>query len=247
MVGQTVLITGAAKRIGRKIALRFAKEGASVMVHYNKSSEDALELFDEILKLGSKCELYCADLSDKEGRETFLQELKSSKIINERGGLDVLINSASIFEKSSIEDTSEDDWDSMMEINAKAPYFLIKGLLNNLRNVEGNVINLIDTSYQRPWPFYSNYCASKSALRSLTLSLAIELAPFIRVNGIAPGAIMFPNWMDENERKDVLTNVPLGREGTCEEIAETAIFLANGPKYITGQIIAVDGGWSLSD
>ena len=117
----------------------------------------------------------------------------------------------------------------------------------NIKNVNGCVVNLIDNSYERPWPFYSSYCASKSALRSITLSLAIELAPDVRVNGIAPGAILFPDWMEKSSRQEILTKVPMKREGTPDEIADTAFFLAAGPQYITGQVIAVDGGWSLCD
>ena len=247
MEGQTVLITGAAKRIGRNMALRFAKEGASLLLHYNKSVSEATELCDEIRNMGLECELYCADLSIQDEVIKFTDNIKNSKLISKRGGLDVLINSASIFEKDPLVNVTEEKWEKMMFVNAKAPYFITKYLLSLLVKNRGSVINMIDTSYSRPWSFYSNYCASKAALRSLTLSLAIELAPDVRVNGIAPGAIVFPEWMPDEERKEVLTNIPMRREGTVDEIAETVMFLASGPKYITGQIIAVDGGWSLID
>ena len=281
MEGRTVLITGGAKRIGCSIAMKFAREGASILLHCNNSLEEAKKVKSDVESLGNNCELFVADLSTKDGRMKLVEEVLSSSIVSQRGGLDVLINSASIFKPSKLEsqlnkvddnkfdwfdahfkinlkaplilsrsfakDVDEKDWEMMMEINAKAPYFLTKYLLRNIKNVNGCVVNLIDNSYERPWPFYSSYCASKSALRSITLSLAIELAPDVRVNGIAPGAILFPDWMEKSSRQEILTKVPMKREGTPDEIADTAFFLAAGPQYITGQVIAVDGGWSLCD
>ncbi len=234
------LITGSARRLGAAIAIHFAQFGYDLIIHYNKSEKEAEEVVKTIKKMGRDAIMIKANLTHN--LEEFIEQVKSSELVKKRGGLDVLINSASKYEKSEFSSVTPKSWDSMHEINSKAPYFLIQGLLNELKMVNGSIINMVDTSYHSPWENYSNYCASKASLYNLTMSLSYELAPEIRVNGIAPGAIMFPEWLEEEEKQSILTKIPMKREGTVEEIAETALFLAEGPKYITGQIIGVDGG-----
>ena len=234
------LITGSAKRIGATIAVHFARSGYDIIIHYNKSESEAKQVVKTIEEIGREVIMIKADL-EKE-LDSFIVQVNNSTLTKKRGGIDVLINSASKYEKKRFDETTLELWDSMHAINSKAPYFLTQGLLMNLKNVTGCVINMLDTSYNQPWKFYSNYCASKAALYNQTLCLSQELAPDVRVNGIAPGAIIFPEWIDEKEKQTILSQIPMKREGTVEEIAQTALFLADGPTYITGQIIGVDGG-----
>lgn len=238
-----VLITGSGKRLGAAMALHFAKNNYDVIIHYNNSKSEAESVIEKIKKMGGDAILIKANL--KNNLSNFIDEVIQSSLIKKRGGLDVLINSASKYENMRFEEVTGESWDEMHTINTKVPYFLIQGLLKELKSLSGSVINMVDTSYNRPWKNYSNYCSSKASLYNLTLSLSHELAPGIRVNGIAPGAIMFPEWVEENEKERILNNVPMAREGTAKEIAETALFLADGPEYITGQIISVDGGLNL--
>tara|TARA_B100001758_G_scaffold137851_1_gene118781 strand:- start:78 stop:836 length:759 start_codon:yes stop_codon:yes gene_type:complete len=235
-----VLVTGSAKRLGAAIAIKFAESGYDVIIHYNNSENEAENVVNKIKKLGNDAIMIKADLTT--GLDQFLSEVINSDLVRERGGLDVLINSASKYEKVAFSNVTKEMWDSMHGINSKAPYFMIQGLLESLSVVNGCVINMVDTSYKYPWENYTNYCASKASLYNLTMSLSYELAPLVRVNGIAPGAIMFPEWIEDEDKDIILNQIPMEREGTVMEIAETALFLADGPNYITGQIIAVDGG-----
>jgi len=235
-----VLITGSAKRLGAAIALKFAKSDYDVIIHYNNSKNEAENIVKKIKELGNDALMVKADLTTE--LDIFISDIINSELVKKRGGLDVLINSASKYEKVEFSKVTTEMWDSMHSINSKAPYFLTQGLLESLKSVDGCVINMVDTSYQYPWENYTNYCASKASLYNLTMSLSYELAPKIRVNGIAPGAIMFPEWIEDEDKEIILNQIPMEREGTVIEIAETALFLADGPNYITGQIIAVDGG-----
>ena len=235
-----VLVTGSAKRLGAAIAIHFAKSDYDVIIHYNNSENDAKDIVSKIKEIGTDAMMIKADLIHE--LDDFINQVRTCELVKRRGGIDVLINSASKYEKVKFSQVTPELWDSMHGINSKAPYFLIQGLLNEIKNVKGCIINMVDTSYQRPWEYFSNYCASKATLYNLTMSLSYELAPEIRVNGIAPGAIMFPEWIEEEDKEKILSQIPMSREGTLEEIAETALFLAEGPNYITGQIIGVDGG-----
>ncbi|RAH15659.1 MAG: hypothetical protein CMB56_002255 [Methanobacteriota archaeon] len=238
-----VLITGSAKRLGAEMALSFARLDYDVIIHFNNSLEEAKSVVKKIENMGCKAIMIRANLNDE--LKNFIETVKNSELIKNRGGLDLLINSASKYEKMDFENVTEELWDEMQGINTKAPFFLTQGLIDEIRNVNGSIINMVDTSYNRPWKYYTNYCSSKASLYNMTLSLSHELAPEIRVNGIAPGAIMFPDWIEEKDKQEILDQIPMIREGTAEEIAATAVFLAEGPEYITGQIISVDGGLNL--
>lgn len=235
-----VLITGSAKRLGAAIAIHFAKSDYDVIIHYNNSEKEAKEVVNKITEIGTSSIMIKADLTNE--LDKFLDQVRACNLVKKRGGIDVVINSASKYEKVEFSQVTSELWDSMHGINSKAPYFLIQGLLSEIKDVNGCIINMVDTSYQRPWEYFSNYCSSKAALYNLTMSLSYELAPEIRVNGIAPGAIMFPEWIEKEDEEKILSQIPMCREGTLEEIAKTALFLAEGPNYITGQIIGVDGG-----
>ena len=203
-------------------------------------------MLEEIEADGGEAFVVRGDLSEDEDRSALIDA-----VINRAGRLDILVNNASIFERITLEEMTSDAANMMWKINAEAPLMLIQHAAPHLRfegvNQPGSVINIIDNASGRnDWPNHSHYCASKAALLSITRSLAQELAPSIRINAIGPGAILFQDWESEERKSAVLASIPMQRVGKTAEIAETVLFLAAGPAYITGQIIDVDGGWSLS-
>tara|TARA_B100000963_G_scaffold111700_1_gene97252 strand:+ start:756 stop:1481 length:726 start_codon:yes stop_codon:yes gene_type:complete len=239
---KTIFITGAAKRIGKEIALCFSEMGWNIIIHYNSSKNDAQVLADEINKTNPDSAMTVqGNLDVKEDVE---------KVINEvRDGfptIDLLINNASTFYPTPIEDISEEHWDNLVGSNLKGPLFLIKGLKDKLKESKGSVINITDTNLSKGVANYSIYSAAKAGLESITKGLARELAPDIKVNAIAPGAMLEPpdvTWTEEQKSK-VISSVPLNRMGSEKDIAEAVKFLAES-NYITGQIMKVDGGRSL--
>ena len=244
--GKVALVTGGAARIGAEICRTLANAGATVAIHCNRSLSAAEDLAEEIEASGGRCFVVRGDLSKDEDRAALI-----GAVVSHSGGLNILVNNASIFEKSTLGEMTSDGAQEMWSVNAEAPLMLIKHAARNLgfggSEKPGCVINMLDNASGRnDWPELSHYCASKAALLSITRSLAQELAPAIRVNGVGPGAILFQDWESEERRATVLSSIPMGRQGTAQEIAQTVLFLANGPSYITGQIIDVDGGWSLA-
>ena len=239
---KTIFITGAAKRIGKEIALCFSEMGWNIIIHYNSSKNDAQVLADEINDANPDSAITVqGNLDIKEDVE---------KVINEvRDGfptIDLLINNASTFYPTPIEDISEEHWDKLVGSNLKGPLFLIKGLKDKLKESKGSIINITDTNLSKGVANYSIYSAAKAGLESITKGLARELAPNIKVNAIAPGAMLEPpdvTWTEEQKSK-VISSIPLNRMGSEKDIAEAVKFLAKS-NYITGQIIKVDGGRSL--
>ena len=243
---KVALVTGGAARIGAQISRTLANAGAIVAIHCHRSLAAAEDLVEEIEASGGEAFVVRGDLSEDEDRVALIES-----VIDRAGRLDILVNNASIFEKIPLDEMTSDAAQMMWRVNAEAPLMLIQQAAPHLRfegvNQPGSVINMIDNSSGRnDWPELSHYCASKAALLSMTRSLAQELAPSIRVNAVGPGAILFQDWESEERRSAVLSSIPMGRQGDTEEIAETVLFLAAGPSYITGQIIDVDGGWSLT-
>ena len=243
---KVALVTGGAARIGAQISRTLANAGAIVAIHCHRSLAAAEDLVEEIEASGGEAFVVRGDLSEDEDRAALIES-----VIDRAGRLDILVNNASIFEKIPLDEMTSDAAQMMWRVNAEAPLMLIQQAAPHLRfegvNQPGSVINMIDNSSGRnDWPELSHYCASKAALLSMTRSLAQELAPSIRVNAVGPGAILFQDWESEERRSAVLSSIPMGRQGNTEEIAETVLFLAAGPSYITGQIIDVDGGWSLT-
>ena len=243
---KVALVTGGAARIGAQISRTLANAGAIVAIHCHRSLAAAEDLVEEIEASGGEAFVVRGDLSEDEDRTALIES-----VIDRAGRLDILVNNASIFEKIPLDEMTSDAAQMMWRVNAEAPLMLIQQAAPHLRfegvNQPGSVINIIDNSSGRnDWPELSHYCASKAALLSMTRSLAQELAPSIRVNAVGPGAILFQDWESEERRSAVLSSIPMGRQGNTEEIAETVLFLAAGPSYITGQIIDVDGGWSLT-
>lgn len=232
-----VLITGAAKRIGKSIALAFAQRGADILVHYHQSKNEAEELAKEIEKLGMRCSLYSADLSKTEELLQLTQE-----IIEKEKSLDVLIHNASVFYPTPLPEVTEKDWDIFLDLHVKAPFFLAQQLAPLLKkSVQGRIINIADGSMPHFYPNYIPYCTSKAALITLTQSLAKVLAPEILVNAICPGLILPTPGMEESQNKIAVQETLSKKWGGAEEVAKMAIHLAESD-FITGQNFVVGGG-----
>ena len=239
---KTIFITGAAKRIGREIALCFSEMGWNIIIHYNSSKNDAQVLADEINGTNPDSAITVqGNLDVKEDIEKVINEVRDAFPT-----IDLLINNASTFYPTPIEDISEEHWDKLVGSNLKGPLFLIKGLKDKLKESKGSIINITDTNLSKGVANYSIYSAAKAGLESITKGLARELAPDIKVNAIAPGAMLEPpdvTWTEEQKSK-VISSIPLNRMGSEKDISEAVKFLAKS-NYITGQIIKVDGGRSL--
>lgn len=241
-MSKTILITGAAKRIGREIALSFFDKGWDIVIHYNSSKSDAQVLADEMNARRDNSAIIAQANLDNADEVIKLVDQTLSK--NNR--IDALVNNASTFYPTPIGNFSEDDWNLLMGSNLKAPLFLIQSFFKELKKNKGFIINITDINVDKALINHSIYLAAKSGLQTLTRSLAKELAPDIRVNAIAPGAILEPpNTEWTTEQKNIIINsVPLGRMGAEKDIADAAIFLSEA-EYVTGQILNIDGGKSL--
>lgn len=236
--GKIALVTGAAHRLGRAIATALASAGADIALHFGHSVEDALRTAEELRGLGRRVELFQADLAQPEQIRAMF-----ALVHDAFGRLDVLVNSAAVYDRTPIDALTAEQWDRHMAVNARAPALCIRHALP-LMQAGGSIVNITDISAERAWGGYTAYCASKAALTAVTKSAARGLAGRgIRVNAVAPGAIL---WHDESpeQREKVLRQVPLKRSGTPEDVASAVVFLCRSD-YITGQTLRVDGGWVM--
>ncbi|HSB65866.1 MAG TPA: SDR family oxidoreductase [Anaerolineales bacterium] len=236
--GKYILITGAARRVGRELALAVARAGGNVVIHYGQSQDEAQSLSDEIRALGSQAYTIRGDLADP------AQVSKIIPMALEHGPLFGLVNNAAIFKTQSWQDTSLEDWNQHLMVNLTAPFLLSQAFSRQLpQGSTGRIVNLLDWRALRPGADHLPYTISKSALAALTHSLAIALAPNISVNGLALGAILPPS--EGQAPANLLKNVPAGRWAELREVGEALVFLLDGPAYITGEIIHIDGGRHL--
>ena len=242
LTGKTVLITGGARRVGATIARTLHGAGANVVVHYRNSAPDAEKLKAELngARASSAATFQC-DLLDMDK----LSEL-SGYAVGRFGSLDILVNNASSFYPTPMGKITEAHFDDLIGTNLKAPLFLSQTTAPALRKSRGQIINIVDIHAMRPLRDYTTYCVAKAGLHMLTRSLAKELGPEIRVNGISPGPVMWPEHGDEAARQKIIQRTILQKMGTPEDIARTALFLAASAPFITGQILAVDGGRSVA-
>jgi len=239
--GRTALVTGAAKRLGAATARRLHAEGMNLLLHYNKSEADAVKLCAELNALRKDSAAVAqADLGNIQGLDSLV------KAALQWDGLDVLVNNASSFRPTPLGSVVEDDWDELMASNLKAPFFLSQAAAVHLKKNHGSIVNMVDIHARRPLKDYTVYCAAKAGLAMLTLSLAKELGPEIRVNGVSPGPVLWPEGgMDAATKKSILEATALKRKGSPEDIAGAVLYLVRDAEYVTGQIIAIDGGRSL--
>lgn len=237
------LVTGAAARIGARIALALHARGLDVMVHCNANTAGAESLAARLNALRpDSAVVVSADLSGESGVNAL-----TAACLEWTDRLDVLVNNAARFYPTEVGSTQSYQWDDLLDSNLRGPWFLVQGLLPALRAAEGAIVNILDVHAERPMSGHAVYCIAKAGLRMMTFALARELGPEVRVNGIAPGAILWPEpEPGEPEKRTLLSRTALGRPGDPEDIASAVAFLALDAPYVTGQILAVDGGRSLN-
>jgi pteridine reductase len=238
LANRVALVTGSAKRLGRAVALRLAREGADVVIHYRSSEADARSAVAEVEKLGRRAVAICADLT----RLSEIQKL-FAQTADHFGGLDILVNSAANFVQTEFSATTESTWSESLDTNVKAPFFCSQVAAPLLKRSRGVIINFADVGAFLAWPGYIPHCISKAGVVMLTKCLAKELVPDVRVNAIAPGTITMagdpPEW-----EADFTRRAPLGRAGRTDEVADAVMYLVTAT-FVTGQVLILDGGRSL--
>ena len=239
MIGKTVLVTGAAKRVGRAIAGELHAAGANVMIHYRAARADAVALADELnVRRPGSAALVQADLLDTAALPTLVEAC-----VAQFGALDALINNASSFFATPLGRIDLAAWDDLVGSNLKAPLFLAQAAAPQLRAVRGAIVNITDIHGERPLAGYPLYCAAKAGLLGLTRALAVELAPEVRVNAVSPGPIIWPqDGFDDARRAAIVDHTLLKRTGSPQDIARAVRFLLAEAGYVTGQVLNVDGG-----
>ncbi len=242
LAGRVALITGGAKRLGNAIAHALHGDGAQIVIHYRSSKASADALVDELngLRAQSAVALGC-DLLDLQALPQLV-----AQTLQHFGRLDILVNNASSFYPTPIGSITEQHWDDLLGSNLKAPLFLAQAAAPALRASHGLILNMVDIHAQRPLPSYIVYSIAKAGLATLTKSLARELGPEIRVNGIAPGPVLWPEQrMSADLQQEIINKTALKRQGSPADIARAALFFAKDAPYVTGQILAIDGGRSI--
>jgi len=237
--GQVALVTGGGIRLGRAVVQALAAEGAALAVHHHGSADAAHAVVAELRNAGRRAEAFRADLTD-DGQLAALVPAVERAL----GPIDVLVNSAARFTRRAFLDTDGAMLDAEWRLNARAPFLLTRAVARGMgERRKGVVVNVLDIGGGLvPWRSYAAYCMTKAALHMLTQVLALELAPHVRVNGVAPGTVLPPVSLDAGELEQLRSRIPLQRLGTPEDVAEAVRFLVTGPDFITGQVVAVDGG-----
>lgn len=246
---KVVLVTGAAVRIGACIVRTFHQQGYRVLIHYRQSAEAANSLAAELNEARPDSAVtLSADLTKQQD-----VEILASKTLEQFGRLDVLVNNASSFYPTAFGNCDNAQWDDLVDSNLRAAFFLTQALAEELRARQGAVVNIVDSYADSPLQGFPVYSIAKAGLKAMTRSLAKELAPQVRVNGVSPGAIIWPdNLSDDNDsevlrkRQQIIDSIPLGRSGEPENIADLTFFLATRASYVTGQTLRVDGGRNLT-
>jgi pteridine reductase len=242
LTGKTALVTGGATRIGAATVRLLHAAGANVAIHYRSSAAAAEALCGELeaARTGS-CLPVQADLLDPASWAHVVAEARQLG-----GRLDVLINNASTYYPTPVDEATQDQWDDLFGTNAQAPFFIARAAAPELRRNRGCIVNLVDIHAERPNADHPIYCMAKAANAMMVKALARDLAPDVRVNGIAPGTALWPaGHMEDAAKQEVLERIPLGRPAGAGQIAEAVMFMVTGPDYVTGQILAVDGGRSV--
>ncbi len=236
--GKTVLVTGAAQRIGRAIALALAERGADVAITYLASQPEAVETVRALAAHEVDASAIRCDLRDPESIEETV-----ASVMDEFGRIDLLVNNAGMFESVALENISVEQWDGMFATNTRAPFLMAKAAHPHLRAAKGRILNIGSLGGMHPWATHGHYCTSKAALHMLSQTMAKAWAPEISVNCIAPGMIVQGEVEDGYEH--FARKTPMQRNGTSHDVASAAVFFATAPHFITGQILAVDGGLGL--
>ncbi len=242
LLGKTVLVTGAARRVGAVIARTFHAAGANLVLHYRSSADDAAALAHELNTLRPAS----AALAEGDLLEIASLPALIEKAVTAFGGLDVLVNNASTFYPTPLGDITEMDWADLIGTNVKAPLFLAQAAASRLHEARGLILNLADIHGAKPLRRYPVYSIAKAGVIMLTRSLARELGPHVRVNAVAPGPVMWPeDGVDRALQEKITQRTALKRAGSAQDVAAACLFFATAAPYVTGQILAVDGGRSI--
>jgi NAD(P)-dependent dehydrogenase (short-subunit alcohol dehydrogenase family) len=238
--GKTVLITGGARRLGRAIALGLAEAGADVAITFRNSAREAQHTVIDVGSFGGRAVALRCDITDEKSVRLAIKET-----VKELGGIDILVNNAANYETVEFGEITLQQWDAIFASNTRGPFLVSREALKYLRERRGKIINMGSLGGLRPWASHAHYCSSKAAVHMLTKVMAKALAPAIAVNCIAPGMIDLGEKAAATFMKKMARETPMRRSGKGEEIATAALFFATAPHFITGQILAVDGGLGL--
>ena len=238
LAGQTALVTGAAKRIGRSIALTLAEAGANIAMTYRASSEEARQTCAELEAFGIVASMHRCDLDHADEIQAALPQ-----VLERHGRLDILVNNAGAFASLPLESITPAEWDAMFSANTRGPFLVAQAALPHLRATRGRIVNIGSLGGMEPWATHGHYCTSKAALHMLSQVMAKAWAPEVSVNCIAPGMIV--QGEVGSAYKSFADRTPMKRNGTAADVAAAALFFATGPHFITGQLLAVDGGLGL--
>lgn len=236
------MVTGAARRVGRAIALVLAGRGMDIVVHYKTGASEARATAEAIEGLGRRAVAIQADLAQQEEAEALAERAAEAF-----GRIDVLVNSAALFYRTPLEKLTAQDWEQFLRVNLTGPFLLARRLgLQMRRNGQGKIVNIADIAGISPWADFLPYSVSKAALIALTRGLAKALAPEVQVNAVAPGSVLLPEEYGDKERDAIIRATPLRRIGDPADVAKTVLFLLEGSDFITGQVVVVDGGRSIN-
>ncbi len=235
--GRVALVTGAGRRLGREMARALAARGMTLAIHHHASNAGANELRKEILDSGGRAACFQADLTDPHAARVLPERVRA-----EFGRLDVLVNSAAVMHRLSLEETTPEQWDAIQDLNLRAVFFCTQGATTALRAARGKVVNLADLAGLEPWPGFAAHSVSKAGVVMLTKVLARALAPDVTVNAIAPGAVLVPEDYDIEERQRLARATPLRRLGAPTDVISALLYLLEGGDFVTGEILVVDGG-----
>lgn len=235
--GAAALVTGAGRRLGQAIAVGLAHAGCDVAVHYHGSADGAAATARDIGAQRRRAELLRADLSDAAAA----REL-ADRAVRAFGRLDVVVNSAALMVRQAVESVTPESWDTTLDLNLRAAFFVAQGAIPHLRRTKGKIVNLADVAAFEPWPAYVPHCVSKAGVVMLTQALARALAPDVAVNAVAPGPVLLPEAWDEETRDHFRETTPLRRLGEPADIVAAVRFLLEGSDFVTGTVLVVDGG-----
>ncbi len=236
LAGQVALVTGGARRVGRAIALALAARGADVVVHYNSGVAEAESTAAELSARGARVSLLQADLSDLQAAEALPLLARAAF-----GRLDILVNSAAMMLRTPIGEVTPEQWDTMFALNLRSPFFIAQAAAPLLRAQGGVIVNIADLAAYETWPAYVPHAITKAGIVQMTRGLARALAPEIRVNAVAPGAVMLPDGWDDATADRLTSTTPLARLGSADDVAQAVVYLCEAT-YVTGEVLIVDGG-----
>jgi 3-oxoacyl-[acyl-carrier protein] reductase/pteridine reductase len=239
LLGKSALVTGGARRVGRGIALALAEAGADVAITYRSSRAEAAQTASEIESLGRRALAVECDVRSEASVRAAV-----AAAVGSFGRLDLVVNNAAVFDSAPLDSLTLDQWDAVFETNARGPFLVSREALAHLRAVEGRIINIGSLGGMKAWANHAHYCASKAALHSLTLSMAKAFAPEVSVNCVAPGWIELDE-SNEWQAAHFSLKTPMQCNGSVDDVAQAVLFFAAGPHFITGQVLAVDGGLGL--